>query len=73
MKNKLARIGLVILAIVLASSYDLWRGYHEEGSIGAGIGFAVLGWITFGVIFGVWALVSYMFGYRDGKSDGSTY
>jgi hypothetical protein len=66
-KNKLTKIGLVMLVIVLGSSYDLWRGYHEEGSIGTAVGYAVLGWIIFGIPVFVW----YLLMRRSGKWDST--
>jgi hypothetical protein len=48
------RVLAVVLILVLGSSYDLWRGYREHGSVGAGIGYAALGWIIFGIPAFLW-------------------
>lgn len=57
MKKKLTKVGVIVLIVVLGSSYDLWRGYHEDGTVGTAIGYAVLGWIVFGIPVFVWYLV----------------
>ena len=61
---------MIAIVVVLGSSYDLWRGYHEEGSIGVGIIFAVLGWAIF---FAVFAFIRYVFTCRAGKPDSGTH
>jgi hypothetical protein len=48
------RVLAVVLIIVLGSSYDLWRGYHEGGSVGVAILYAVLGWVIFGIPLFLW-------------------
>jgi hypothetical protein len=48
------RVLVVVMILVLGSSYDLWRGYREQGSIAAAIVYAVLGWIVFGIPVFLW-------------------
>jgi len=72
-KNKLARIALIILAIILGSSYELWRGYQEQRSIGVSILYAVFGWVIFFAFLGVFSFRKYLFGCRDEKLDSSRH
>jgi len=57
-KKKPTKIGIVALTIVLGSSYSLWRGYHEDGTISTALIYAVLGWIIYGIPLFIWFSIS---------------
>ena len=70
-KGRTSGLVLAIALLTLFASYEFWRDYQAERSILGALVHMLFGFFIWGLIFGLIALVQYLFRCREQKPDNS--